>query len=281
MRVLITGGNGQLGTALVNNLNAHWNVIALGKSQLDVTDHSQVENIVLNLMPDVIINTAAFTLVDQCEYEKKKAFEVNSLGAFHVAKEAKKIGAKLVYISTDYVFSGDKLTPYVEEDVPNPKNVYGLSKWIGEKLVQSTIEEAYIIRTSWLYGSSGNNFVKTMLKLAENKEDINVVNDQVGSPTNSKDLAEVILHLIGKPYGIYHVSNSGSCTWYTFAKHILTIAGFDPNAVKPTTTEAFGAPALRPTYSVLDHKALERENIKCPRHWKDAVNEFLSEVLNR
>ncbi len=187
----------------------------------------------------------------------------------------------MVYISTDYVFDGDKTSPYVEEDQPNPKNVYGMSKWLGEQLVQLTLEELYVVRTSWLYGSCGKNFVKTMLKLAEQKQEIKVVDDQIGSPTYTKDLADVIMQIIGKSYGVYHVSNTGSCSWYTFAKHIFKQAGFDPYLIQPTTTEAYGALAPRPAYSVMAHKSLEKEKLEVPRRWEEAVKEFIKEELRR
>ncbi|OLO37208.1 dTDP-4-dehydrorhamnose reductase [Alkalihalophilus pseudofirmus] len=279
MRILITGANGQLGKDLAEKGRQIATVIALGKNQLDITNQVQVSQIVSSLKPEVIIHAAAYTAVDQCEYEQKQAFEVNSLGAFHVANAAKIVRAKMVYISTDYVFDGNKMSPYVEEDHPNPKSIYGMSKWLGEQLVQSTLEEFYVVRTSWLYGNGGKNFVKTMLKLAEQKKEIKVVDDQVGSPTYTKDLVETILKLIGKKYGIYHVSNTGFCSWYMFAKYILNQLGFDQNLIKPITTETYAAPAVRPAYSVLAHNSLREENIKVPRHWEEAINEFLREGL--
>ncbi|OIJ18605.1 dTDP-4-dehydrorhamnose reductase [Anaerobacillus alkalidiazotrophicus] len=279
MRILITGANGQLGKELAEKAKQLATVTALGKDQLDITNQIHVSQVINSLKPDVIIHAAAYTAVDQCEHDKMKAFEVNSLGTLHVAKEAKQSGAKMVYISSDYVFSGDKTTPYREEDHPNPKSVYGLSKWLGEQLVRSIIEESYIVRTSWLYGSSGKNFVKTMLKLAEQRNEVKVVDDQIGSPTYTKDLADVIMQLIGKTYGIYHVSNSGFCSWYMFAKYIFKEAGFDPNLIKPITTEAYGALAPRPAYSVLAHNSLKREEIEKPRRWEEAVDEFIREEL--
>ncbi|WP_216828251.1 dTDP-4-dehydrorhamnose reductase [Alkalihalobacterium elongatum] len=279
MRVLITGSNGQLGKEITEKMGKTMSIKAYGKDQLDITNELQVSKIVNHMKPDVIIHTAAYTSVDQCEFAQKQAFEVNSLGAFYVAKAAQNVGAKMVCISTDYVFSGDKNKPYVEGDIPNPKSVYGISKWMGEKLVQATLKECYIVRTSWLYGGGGNNFVKTMLKLAKQKREIKVVDDQVGSPTYTKDLAEVIIQLIGKSYGIYHVSNSGSCSWYEFAKHILKQAGFDANMIKSITTASYGAPAPRPAYSVMAHDALQRESIPLPRCWEEAVNDFLREEL--
>ena len=196
--------------------------------------------------------------------DRKKAFEVNGLGAGYVALAANKVGARMFYISSDYVFDGKKQSPYLEEDVPNPKSTYGMSKWMGEQLVLS-INNGTVIRTSWLYGHDGKNFVKTMLELAKKNKEIKVVNDQVGSPTYVNDLVETLQHLFDKKDGIYHVSNSGSCSWYTFAKTIFEEAGYNPEFVYPTTTEEYGALAPRPHFSVLGHEALLRENVKILR----------------
>ncbi|WP_209125690.1 dTDP-4-dehydrorhamnose reductase [Alkalihalobacillus sp. BA299] len=281
MRVLITGANGQLGKDLALYGKQVADVFALGKDQLDITKGSEVSQVIHSVTPDIIIHAAAYTAVDLCEVEQKRAFDINSLGALNIAKKAKEINAKMVYISTDYVFSGDKGAPYVEEDTPNPKSVYGMSKWLGEQIVQSTIEESYIIRTSWLYGSGGNNFAKTMLKLAEQKKEVHVVNDQIGSPTYTKDLSKIIFQLIKKRYGIYHVSNLGQCSWFTFARHIFKIAGYDSNLIKPISTKAYGAKAPRPAYSVLAHIELEKEDIPIPRYWEEAIIEFIREELQR
>ncbi|WP_034644689.1 dTDP-4-dehydrorhamnose reductase [Bacillus methanolicus] len=274
MDILITGGNGQLGKELERQLSIAHSVISLGKQDLDITSKEDVEKIISNMKPQIIIHAAAFTAVDQCETDRKRAFEVNSLGAFYVAQAASKVGARMFYLSSDYVFDGNKHSPYVEEDEPNPQSIYGMSKWLGEKLVL-LFDHVTVIRTSWLYGHDGKNFVKTMLELAKKNREFKVVNDQIGSPTYVYDLTETIIHLFDKKNGIYHVSNSGSCTWYVFAKTIFEEAGFNPKNVMPTTTEEYGALAPRPRYSVLGHNALLRENVNLPRPWKEALKDFL------
>ncbi|OIJ10419.1 dTDP-4-dehydrorhamnose reductase [Anaerobacillus alkalilacustris] len=280
MRVLITGANGQLGKELVKQLDKqHYSVFATSRIDLDITKESIVETKISQIRPDIIIHAAAYTDVDQAEFNKKTAFEVNALGAFYVAREAKKIGAKMVYISSDYVFSGDKSTPYNEDDPPNPISVYGASKWLGERLVRSTLQESYIIRTSWLYGHGGNNFVKTMINLAKQQKEIKVVNDQVGSPTYTKDLVEIIHRIFNKGYGIYHVSNNCSCSWYEFAREIFLEVGNDPTLVISITTKEYGAATIRPSYSVMECKKLKTEGIKMPRSWQSALHEFMKKEL--
>ncbi|WP_050943048.1 dTDP-4-dehydrorhamnose reductase [Bacillus methanolicus] len=274
LKILITGSNGQLGKELERQLSFSHIVVSLAKHNLDITSKEDVEKIISNMKPQIIIHAAAFTAVDQCETYRKKAFETNSLGAFYVAQAADKVDARLFYISSDYVFDGNKQSPYLEEDEPNPQSIYGLSKWLGEELILP-FHHVTVIRTSWLYGHEGKNFVKTMLELAKKNRTIQVVNDQIGSPTYVKDLSETIIHLFDKKNGIYHVSNSGSCTWYEFAKAIFEEAGFNPKYVLPTTTEEYGAIAPRPRFSVLGHNALLRETVKIPRPWNEALKEFI------
>lgn len=274
--ILITGAKGQLGKALERKLCDTHSVISLDKKELDVTNKEATEEIISFYKPQIIIHAAAFTAVDQCEIEFKKAFEVNSLGAGYVAQAANNVNACMYYISSDYVFDGNKKTPYGEEDTPNPQSIYGMSKWLGEKLVLK-YTNGTVIRTSWLYGHDGKNFVKTMLELAGKNKEIKVVTDQVGSPTYVNDLTETIVQLFHKKNGIYHVSNSESCTWYTFARTILEEAGFNPNLILPTTSEEFGTPAPRPRHSVLGQYALSREKIKTLRPWNEALKEFIQE----
>ncbi|USK72898.1 dTDP-4-dehydrorhamnose reductase [Peribacillus frigoritolerans] len=272
--IVITGANGQLGRELERRLGQYHTVVSLSKNDLDISEKEEVYKKITQLEPQIIIHAAAFTAVDQCETERKKAFEVNSLGTGYVSLAANMVGACVFYISSDYVFDGNKQSPYLEEDVPNPQSIYGMSKWIGEQLVLST-NNGTVIRTSWLYGHEGNNFVKTMIELAKKNKEIRVVNDQVGSPTYVNDLAETISQLFDKKNGIYHVSNAGSCSWYIFAKAIFEEAGFDPNLVKIITTEEFGALAPRPHFSVLENKALLREKVQIPRPWNEALKEFI------
>lgn len=274
VEILITGAHGQLGKELQSQLSLSHSVVSLGKKELDVTNNKEVKNIICEIKPQIIIHAAAFTSVDQCETDRKKAFEVNGLGAGNVAQAANKVHARMMYISSDYVFDGKKQSPYVEEDEPNPQSIYGMSKWVGEKLVL-TINHGTVIRTSWLYGHHGKNFVKTMLDLANKGREIKVVDDQIGSPTYVNDLTETIIQLLDKKNSIYHVSNSGSCTWYTFAKAIFEESGFNSKCVLPTTTEQYGAIAARPRYSVLGHHSLLRERVKIPRPWNEALKEFI------
>jgi dTDP-4-dehydrorhamnose reductase len=277
--ILLTGAHGQLGKELERKLTPCHSVFSFGKAELDITQKEQAEKIIMQIKPQLIIHAAAFTAVDQCEKDVKKAFDVNGLGAANIALAANKVNARMFYISSDYVFNGEKQTPYVETDEPDPKSVYGMSKWMGEKLVRN-INDGTIIRTSWLYGHDGKNFVKTMLLLAEKHSEIKVVNDQLGSPTYVNDLAEIIIQLIHKKNGIYHVSNTGTCTWYEFAKAIFKEAGYNPALVLPTTTEKFRAAAPRPRFSVLQHDALMRENVITPRVWNDALKEFMRKEKN-
>ncbi len=280
MRVLITGANGQLGQELVKNLTNNHLVFATTRKDLDITDQMTVDKIILDIKPEMIIHTAAYTAVDQAEIDKNTAFEVNILGAFHVARAARRVGAKMVYISTDYVFDGHKLTPYKETDEPKPLSTYGLSKWLGERLVHTTLEESFIVRTSWLYGHDGKNFVNTMLHLAKQQKEIKVVNDQIGSPTYTKDLVGKISQLFEKKYGTYHVSNSGTCSWFEFARFIFLESGYDPSLVKPVSTKEYGAISERPKYSVLGNNSLITAGIEPLRPWQSAVREFIRKELS-
>lgn len=274
MIVLITGGEGQLGRELSRRLGNHYKVYSLGKAELDITKKEEAANIVSSLNPKVIIHTAAYTAVDHCETEIKKAMIVNGIGTSYIALAARNVDAKLIYISTDYVFDGLSSVEYKEDQNPNPLSVYGLSKWMGEQFTLN-ICNGTVIRTSWLYGHDGKNFVKTMLSLANQKKEIHVVNDQIGSPTYVPDLADTIRHLIYKKNGIYHASNSGFCSWYDFAKAILAENGLNQELIKPISTTDYGALAPRPQYSVLGHKALIKAGISPPRHWREALKEFI------
>ncbi|WP_404332350.1 dTDP-4-dehydrorhamnose reductase [Mesobacillus maritimus] len=278
MKVLITGAEGQLGKEMMRKLRLLHSVVGLGKNQLDVTNFLKVDDCISKLRPEIIVHAAAFTGVDQCETDRITAFKVNSIGAENVAYAANKIGSRMFYISSDYVFDGRNGIPYVEEDQPNPQSIYGMSKWLGEELV-SKYKETTIIRTSWLYGHEGKNFVKTMLELAKRNREIKVVNDQIGSPTYVNDLTESIMTLFHKKNGIYHVSNSGSCSWYEFAKEIFVKAGYNADCIKPVTTQEYGALAPRPLYSVLAHDALDKENVKPLRNWEEALAQFIEKEV--
>lgn len=274
MKVLITGGAGQLGRTLLEKLNPSYEVVCLPKEKLNIVKNQKIDSVFLEFSPDYVFHTAAYTAVDECEKNQAKAFQINSIGALNIAEACKRTNSKMIYISSDYVFDGKKETAYLEEDVPNPQSIYGLSKWLGEELVLKTLSECYVVRTSWLYGHGGNNFVNTMIKFASAQKEVNVVSDQIGSPTYVNDLADIILQLITKPYGIYHVSNNGQCSWYQFAKAIYEQVGTDSSLVKPITTNAYGAAAPRPEFSVLNNKKLESIGISM-RHWNDALYDYL------
>lgn len=281
MKVLITGGKGQLGSELENFFRkvGQTEAICLPKDVLDVTKAEETQREFSIFKPCVVIHAAANTNVDNCEIDQDRAYRVNALGTRNVAVAASKINAKLVYISTDYVFNGGSAKPYTEFDKPDPINVYGRTKLAGEQFTTSLSDKYFIVRTSWLYGRQGKNFVKTMLSLAGEKTELAVVNDQFGSPTYARDLAAFLAGLMQTElYGIYHYSNTGFCSWYDFAKKILELAGLKHVRVRPVSTLMFKRPAPRPAYSVLDHYCLRLEGMAVPRFWQDALREFMKEA---
>jgi dTDP-4-dehydrorhamnose reductase len=279
MKVLVTGAKGQLGTDLVLLLSDRgYEVYGYGKEELDITNFDQVKRVIREIHPDVVIHTAAYTKVDLAESEPDQAFLINSYGTRNVAVVSEAVGAKLVYISTDYVFDGTATTPYNEFALTNPQSVYGKSKLAGEQFVRDLHSKFFIVRTSWVFGKHGNNFVKTMLKLAKERNELMVVNDQVGCPTYTVDLANCILDLIQtEKYGIYHVSNSGQCSWYEFAKAIFEEAKIKVK-VNPCMTKDFPRPAPRPAYSVFQHMALNLNHYRKMRDWREALKVFLSDI---
>jgi dTDP-4-dehydrorhamnose reductase len=277
MKILLTGANGQLGKELVQQLKqTSMEIYSFTKSELDITDEVKVQKVVDEIQPDVIINAAAYTKVDLAETEEELAYAINGYAQRNLAVAAEIIGAKICYVSTDYVFDGTGKTPYKEYDPCNPLGVYGKSKYVGEQLTQTLCSKYFIVRTSWVYGEYGQNFVKTMLKLAQERDELGVVHDQVGSPTNTMDLAEFILNLVQTDrYGIYHCTNSGACSWYEFAQAIFEQSGLNIK-VKPLTSEQFPRPAARPNYSVLDHMALRINGFTPMRNWKDGLAAYLA-----
>ncbi len=281
MKVLITGCRGQLGIELgrqLKNLNQESQkkivLIETDLDTLDITDSLQVQNLLTREQPEVIINAAAYTNVDGCETDELKAFRVNAIGAQNLSTVAYKIGAKLLQVSTDYVFDGTGNSPKREYDPINPQSIYGKSKALGEKLVIQTNPRYFILRTAWLYGE-GNNFVRTMLKLAQEKDEINVVNDQIGSPTSTVDLASCIINLINtEQYGIYHATCEGECSWYDFAKKIFALKKVKVK-VNPISTKELNRSAKRPAYSVLENFMLKLIDLNNFRQWEDALEEYL------
>lgn len=276
-KVLVTGAHGQLGTELTQMLQAKgYETYGFGHQELDITRLDQVRQVFQQVHPDVVCHTAAYTAVDQAESDRDRAFLVNAYGTRNVAIAAEEVGAKLVSVSTDYVFNGEKEGSYSEFDFPSPLGVYGQSKYAGEQFVHDFSSKYFITRTSWVYGQYGGNFVKTMLKLAETHDQINVVNDQRGCPTYTKDLAEKIIELFQTDnYGTYHISNSENCSWYEFAKAIFEIKGIATH-LDPCTSEEFPRPAKRPHNSVLEHMALRLNGFSEVRNWREALKEFLA-----
>jgi dTDP-4-dehydrorhamnose reductase len=276
MRVVIVGARGMLGTDLMRVFSGRSEATGLDIEELDITDEARCRACIGELSPDVVINAAAMTRVDDCESRVEEAFRVNALGAGNVAAAASDLGALLVHYSTDYVFEGRKPGPYIEEDPPSPLGVYGRSKLQGEELVRSRCGEHLIIRTAWLFGCNGPNFIRTILTAARNGRQLRVVNDQLGSPTYTVDLAEHSVHLLeGGGRGIYHVTNSGSCTWYELARFALDYAGMGAVNVEPVTTAEYPRPAPRPANSVLANARLLREGFPALRHWTEAVREYI------
>lgn len=282
-RILITGSKGQLGRALNQVLSEKSEITIINTDMgeltaycpisLDITNAVAVMNFVQDLKPDVIINCAAHTAVDLCESDQERAYKINALGPKNLAAAAHAVDAKMVQVSTDYVFDGESDKPYTEEDTTNPKSVYGSTKLAGEQFVQENCKKHFIIRTAWLYGE-GKNFIKTMLSLAEKNPEIRVVNDQYGTPTSALELARAISKLIDtESYGIYHGTCEGIATWYEFAVEIFRITG---NTVKvnPITTEEYPTPASRPMFSVLENKNLKSLGIYM-KPWEEALQEYL------
>ncbi|HMK54088.1 MAG TPA: dTDP-4-dehydrorhamnose reductase [Methanobacteriaceae archaeon] len=275
MKVLIIGSEGMLGHDLVDVLSKENEIATTTIDTLDITDLEKTIKTVKNINPDVVVHAAAFTDVDGSETHADLAYKVNVIGTRNVAVACQETNSAMVYICTDYVFDGTKGTPYQEYDQTNPLGTYGKTKYLGEVVIRDILDKFYIVRTSWLYGYHGPNFVTTMLNLAEKMDEINVVADQIGSPTYTVDLAQSIAILIKKPvYGIYHVTNSEYCSWYEYAQLIFEIAGVNVK-LNPVSTEEFGSPAPRPKYSVLENYNWKMEGFPKNRSYKEAVKEYM------
>lgn len=275
MKVLIIGSEGMLGHDLVDILSTENEISTTTIDTLDITDIEKTIETVKNINPDVVVHAAAFTDVDGSETNEDLAYKVNVLGTRNVAVACSEVDAALVYICTDYVFDGTKGSSYYEYDQTNPLGVYGKTKHQGEVCIRDILNKFYIVRTSWLYGFHGPNFITTMLKLAEKMDSISVVADQIGSPTYTVDLATAIAELIKKPaYGIYHITNSDHCSWYEYAQKIFENAGIDIE-LNPVSTEEFGSPAPRPKYSVLENYNWKMEGFPKIRSYKEALREYM------
>jgi dTDP-4-dehydrorhamnose reductase len=284
MKWLITGGSGQLGLAMQKELSTQGiDFIAANSNEVDITKPLIVNQFVDFIKPDVIINSAAWTDVDGAESNESAAYSVNALGPQNLAIAASKIGARLVQVSTDYVFSGENTTPWSENAAHNPQSVYGTTKSEGERFVQATLpSDSYVVRTAWLYSAEGKNFAKTMTKLALNSTgEVKVVNDQFGQPTFTGDLAKQIVDLVlsGAPVGIYHGTNSGKATWFEFAQEIFKLAGADVSRVKPVSTSEYPRPANRPAYSILGHDAWAKTTVSVMRDWQIAFSQVMPAII--
>jgi dTDP-4-dehydrorhamnose reductase len=274
MRILITGANGQLGRELTKRLQGT-DFLATDVDELDITNQKNTLQVINDYKPDVVIHGAAYTNVDGAEQHPETAYKVNAIGTQNIAAACLQCGAKLVYISTDYVFDGTLGRAYNEFDGTNPQSIYGKSKLAGEVLAKHILNRLFIVRTSWLYGD-GNNFVRTMVKLGQEKAELRVVNDQYGCPTSTKEVAEVLLTLIQtEHYGTYHAANTGVTTWYDFAKEIFKISGNNKVEVFPQTTEELGRTAPRPKYSPLDNLMLRLTVGNTMRPWETALAEYI------
>ncbi len=279
MKVVVIGSNGQLGSDLVQAMGS-WNVTPISHQDIEICDYSQTRNILTGIKPDVVINTAAYHRVDECEDSIDKSFEVNAYAVRNLSLICRDVDSVLVHISTNYVFNGEEQRPYSEEDAPCPLNVYGVSKLAGEHFVQGVIARHFIIRSAGLYGtagsrSKGGNFVDLMVERSKQGKPLRVVNDQVLTPTFTQDLARKITQLIGTgDYGTYHIAQKGECSWYEFAVAIFEMLGCSPN-LSPATSEQVGAKARRPRYSVLANARLMEKGIDDMRHWRDALRSYL------
>lgn len=282
-RWLVTGARGMLGLDMQVVLALAGvdgkDVTGLARADLDITDAAAVRDAVRG--HDVVVNCAAYTAVDDAESHEAQAFAVNSTGAANVASACRETGARLVHLSTDYVFAGDATEPYAEDAPLAPRSAYGRTKAAGEWAVQARCPHAWVVRTAWLYGAGGPNFVKTMARLAGERETLSVVDDQRGQPTWTMDVAEAVLRLVqaDAPFGVWHATSQGETTWHGFTQEIFTGLGLDPRRVHPTTTDRFPRPAPRPAYSVLGHDAWRMARIAPLPPWRESLAKALADVV--
>jgi dTDP-4-dehydrorhamnose reductase len=288
MRWLITGAGGQLGNDLQRVLNTPSEsqqnsdaVRAVGHADLDIADLAAVRRLVAEYAPDVLINAAAYTAVDDAESDEPAAYQVNAAGPAVLASALAEQGGRLVHVSTDYVFAGDATAPYQIDDKPAPRTAYGRTKLAGELAVRDLVPDAsYVVRTAWVYGAHGGNFVKTMARLERDRETVSVVDDQRGTPTWSLDLARGLVELVrsGAATGTYHCTGGGETTWFGFAQAIFDELGADPGRVLPTSTDQFPRPAPRPAYSVLSDASWTSAGLRPMPHWRDALHRAFADA---
>lgn len=281
MKILVTGYTGQLGYDVVREgLNHNFDMVGVGSRDLNITDECSVNQYVKETNPDAIIHCAAYTAVDKAEDDKENCWNVNVDGTKYLANAAKEIKAKFMYISTDYVFDGLGESPFVETDEPNPVGFYGRTKYEAEKIVQSLLSEYFIVRISWVFGQNGNNFVKTMLRLAENRDELNVVGDQIGSPTNTFDLSRLLLEMIQTDrFGVYHATNEGFCNWAEFAQEIFHLAK-KTVTVNSITTEEYPTRAVRPKNSQMSKQKLIGNGFNPLPSWQDSLERYLNALIH-
>ncbi|OCG41680.1 dTDP-4-dehydrorhamnose reductase [Gilliamella sp. Bif1-4] len=285
MKVLLTGANGQLGHCFKDIFPSDWQLLATDSQQLDITDGLVVDNFVALHRPDAIVNAAAYTAVDKAEDEYELAYKVNAVGPKNLATAAKKYHAKLVHVSTDYVFDGTKRSPYLEDDLTNPVNVYGETKRAGELSVLDNYSSAIVIRTSWVFSEYGNNFVKTMLKLSQTRPELTIIDDQLGCPTYAGDIAKTILEMLMNDIqgGIYHYCGDEYVSWFQFASkifaaaHELNLMTNSNVMIKPILTSEYQTKAIRPLYSVLNMDKIKQLDIKAP-DWEKALIDVIPRI---
>ena len=283
MKILIIGANGQLGTDLSSHFATKHELIPLTEDHIEIADAESVKNAMSAHRPNVVINTAAFHNVPLCEENPVRAFEVNGLGALHLAKLSGELGFKLVHISTDYVFDGEKNAPYTETDRPHPLNVYANTKLAGEYFISAEAEDYIIARVSGIYGKTrcmakGGNFINTMLRLYREGKSIRVVTDEILTPTSTVEISRQLeLMIETKTHGLFHVTQEGACSWHEFAQAIFDILQLDVNVAETTTSE-FVSPVKRPFYSVLENAALKKLGINIMKDWREALEEFLTQT---
>ena len=276
MKVLVTGVKGQLGYDVVNELEKRGHTaIGTDVEEMDITDAGKVSEVLNAEQPDAVIHCAAYTAVDAAEDNVELCRKINAEGTENIAKACKELGCKLLYVSTDYVFNGEGERPWEPDDEREPLNVYGQTKYEGELAVEKYVEKFFIVRIAWVFGVNGKNFIKTMLRLGEDHDELTVVADQIGSPTYTYDLARLLVDMIGsEKYGRYHATNEGLCSWYDFAVEIFRQAGMDVR-VRPVTSEEYPAKAKRPHNSRMDKDKLEENGFKRLPDWKDALGRYL------
>ncbi len=275
MKILITGAKGQLGSILEQKLSKTANTVkAFSSKQLNVTQKEKVFECIVSQKPDIVINCASYNKVEQAEVDKLNAEAVNVTAISYLAEACNDSKSKLVHISTDFVFDGNKTTPYIETDIPNPLNYYGYTKLAGEKFLSKFSKDFLLIRTSWLYSNTSNNFVHTISKLAKEREKVMVVSDQIGTPTNAYELADQIIYLLNLgANGLFHCSGEGQCSWYEFAKAIVRLEESKCDIV-PILTEEYGQKVIRPAFSVLENKELKQITGQTMNHWLDGLEKY-------